>query len=235
MMGSGPLRIELRLALVLSLAIQLGACASGGETLFERIGSLASNSIAAPGDPAAATAPAITRDQLDQIPYATVAFSKDGGPRVILVPVTDNGGYLNYRDPGGDAIIMFGGAISGSESLGFDLQAVQHHWLDPIAHQTPLAAWPGRQNRVYQFLQRDLGRYILTLDCVYEPAVSERIEIVELTYDLMRVNEVCRNAEREIINTYWVDAQTGFIWKSEQWLGPRIGHVTIEIIRPYSG
>jgi hypothetical protein len=65
--------------------------------------------------------------------------------------------------------------------------------------------------------------------------VSERIEIVELTYDLMRVNEVCRNAEREIINTYWVDAQTGFIWKSEQWLGPRIGHVTIEIIRPYSG
>ncbi|HSG98854.1 MAG TPA: YjbF family lipoprotein [candidate division Zixibacteria bacterium] len=235
MTGLGSRHIALRLALAVSVALQQGACTSGGNTLFERIGGLARHSIA--GSPAAPAepAPAMTRAELDQIPYATAAFSKAGGARVILVPVTDNGGYLNYRDPGGDSVIMFGGAVSGSESLGFDLQAVQHQPEDPIAHQMPLADWPGRLNRVYQYLQRDLGRYVIALDCVYEPAVAERIEIFELVFDLMRVNEVCTNAERQIINTYWVDAETGFIWKSEQWVGPQIGHVTIEIIRPYSG
>ena len=235
MTGSGSNRIKLRLAVTLSLVLQLGACTSGDNTLFERIGSLARHSIsgssAAPADPA----PAMTRAELDRIPYATAAFSKAGGARVILVPVVDNGGYLNYRDPGGDSVIMFGGAISGSESLGFDLQAVQHHPRDPIAHQMPLADWPGRLSRVYEFLQRDLGRYVIALDCVYEPAVPEKIEIFELIFDLMRVNEVCTNAERQVINSYWVDVETGFIWKSEQWVGPQVGHVTVEIIRPYSG
>lgn len=217
----------------LGLAATLAACSSGGPTLFQRIGTLAEATLAGPE--AAAPGPALTRAGLERIASATIAVSKDGGPRAILVPVADNDGYLNYRDPAGDAIVMLGGSVSGTQSLGDDLRAVRHGPQDPIAHPRPLADWPERVQREYQYGLRDLGRYGIALDCVFTQVARETIEIIERRYDVVRVNETCTNARRQVTNTYWVAADSGFIWKSEQWLGPRLGHVTVEIIRPPAG
>lgn len=222
-----------RLALGLGFSAAVGACSSGGPTLFQRIGALARTTIAPAEE--APPAPQVTRAQLQDIPYAIIALSKDGGPRAFLVPSVDNDGYVNYRDTGGDAVVMFGGAVSGTQSLGYDLRAVRYHRLDPVAHATPLADWPGRVQREYQFAVRDLGTYSVTLDCVFTSAAREVIEIVELRFDVFRVSETCTDARRQVTNTYWVDPGSGFIWKSEQWLGPEIGPVTVEIVRPYAG
>ncbi len=226
---SGEARFAARLAAVFGLALA-GACSTSGPTMLERIGAVARTTVVGAEQPAT---PQLTRAQLDEIPYATIAISTEGGPRAYLVPLSDNGGYLNYRDAEGNAVVLFGGAISGTESLGHDLQAVRHHRLDPIAHQTPLAAWPGRVQREYQYARRDLSSYRLTLDCLFTSAMRERIEIVERTYDVVRVSEACASADHQVENTYWVEEATGFIWKSEQWIGPEIGHATIEIIRRY--
>ena len=221
------------LALAGGLTAALAACSSEGPILLHRIGAVAADSIAGPADEA--PAPQLTRAELDRIPSATIALSVAGGPRAFLVPLADNGGYLDYRDAEGNALVMFGGGVSGTGSLGHDLQGVHYHRLDPIAHPTPLAEWPGRVHRDYQFTRRDLDEYSITLDCVFEPVARETIEIVEISFDLVRVNEVCTNARRQVTNTYWVQEDTGFVWKSEQWLGPGIGHLTVEIIRPYAG
>lgn len=225
-------RRRLRAGLVLALGLGLGACSSGGPTLFQRIGTLAATTVTGPEE---TPAPRLTRAELNQIPSAVIAVSTGGGPRAFLVPLSDNNGHLNYRDAEGNAVILFGGAVSRTESLGYDLRAVRYHALDPIAHQMPLAEWPDRVQREYQYARRDLGRYSITLDCVFERVARETIEIVEVSFDVMRVSEICTNARRQITNTYWVDQATGFIWKSEQWVDPRIGHLTIEIIRPYAG
>lgn len=234
MTGRGGTRRAMgALALAVGLGATLAGCSSGGPTLFQRIGALAQASLAGPEEvPAAAP---LTRAELDEIPYAAIALSKEGGPRAVLVPVSDNGGYLNYRDPAGDAVVMLGGAISGTQSLGYDLKGVLYHRRDPIAHPAPYAEWPARVQRQYQYAVRDLERYSITLDCVFTTAARETIEVVELRYDLIRVSEVCTNARRQVTNTYWVDPASGFIWKSEQWVGPQLGHITVEIIRPYSG
>lgn len=221
------------LALCAGLVAALGACSSRGPTLFERIGGLAQTTIAGPE--AAAPAAEITRAQLEEIPYATIAVSKAGGARVLLFPVADNGGYLNYRDPAGDAVVLRGGAVSRTQSLGDDLRGVRHDPDDPVAHRKPLSAWPGRVQREYQYAVRDLGRYSIALDCVFTPVARETIEIIERRYEVVRVDETCTNARRQIANTHWVAPESGFIWKSEQWLGPRLGHVTVEIVRPYGG
>lgn len=231
MMARGRMRASL-LAAGLALAAGLGGCASGGPTLFERIGTLAGATLAGPD---AAPAPGLSRAELDRMPSAVIAVTSDAGQRAYLVPLSDNDGYLNYRDAGGNGVVLLGGAVSRTESLGHDLQAVRHHRRDPIAHPTPLAEWPGRVPRDYQYLLRDLGRYRITLDCVFEPVARETIEIVELNFDVARVAEICTNAERQVTSTYWVDEATGFVWKSRQWVGPQTGHLTIEVIRPYSG
>ena len=176
----------------------------------------------------------LTRAELDQIPYATIAVTF-GDARTYLVPLADNGGYLNYLDSAGRGIVMLGGAVTGTQALGNDLQAVRFHRDDPIPKPTPVSQWPRQYHRDYQFRVREGADYNVTLNCELEPLARETIGIVEIDFDVMRVSEICTNARRQVVNTYWVEEDTGFIWKSVQWLGPELGQATIEIIRPYSG
>jgi hypothetical protein len=214
-------------------AALLAGCSSQGESNFQRLGSLAKASFA--GTEEKAPARELTRAELDQIPYATIALSFDGGPRTFLVPLADNGGYLTYMDQNRRGLVMKGGAVTASKALGEDLRAVRHHRDDPVAHQRPLAEWPTTLYRDYHFRVRDGATYSVTLACVFERLARETIEIVELSFDVVRIGETCTNAARQVVNSYWVEEETGFIWKSRQWLGPHLDPATVEIIRPYSG
>jgi hypothetical protein len=219
--------------LALATAVGLAGCSSAGDNSFRRLGALAQASYF--GADEAERPPELTRAQLDEIPFATIALTLGGGPRTFLVPLADNGGYLNYLDADGHGLVMLGGAVTGTQALGQDLEAVRHQPGDPVAYPTPLAGWPGRVWRDYQFAQRSGAEYSITLDCVFERLARETIDIVEINFEVVRISEVCTNARRQITNTYWVEAQTGFIWKSSQWLGPHLEPATIEIIRPYGG
>ena len=222
------------LTFVCAVAIVIGpsACSSGGPNVFKRTGEMAVTAFAGREG---VSQPQLTRAELNRIPYATIAVSSSGGPRAYLVPLADNGGYLDYRDAVGTSVRMFGGALAGFESTGQDLDGVLYDQSDPIAHLRPLARWPAQVWREYQFSLRHLGLWAIALNCVFQPQGRETIEIVEVSVDVMRVNEVCTNARRQVTNAYWIDENTGFIWKSVQWLGPKIGHVLIEVIRPYAG
>ena len=220
--------------LALAVAGGLAACSdTGTQNNFLRLGALAKASFIPAEEPA--RPPELTRAQLNEIPFATIALRLGDGPRTFLVPLADNGGYLNYLGAGGRGLVMLEGAVAGTQSLGQDLQAGRYQPNDPVAHPTPVAGWPGRVWRDYQFAQRSGAEYSITLACVFERLVRETIEIVEIDFEVVRISEVCTNARRQVINTYWVEAETGFIWKSTQWLGPHLEPVTIEIIRPYSG
>jgi hypothetical protein len=221
------------LGLALAIAGGLAGCSSSGDSSFRQLGALAKVSIF--GAEEIEPRPELTRAQLTEIPSATIALSFGDGPRTFLVPLADNGGYLNYLDSGGHGLVMLGGAVTGTQALGQDLDAVRHHPEDPIAHPTPVADWPGQVYRDYQFAQRDGAAYSINLACVFERLVRETIEIVEIDFEVVRISEVCTNAKRQVVNTYWVEADTGFIWKSEQWLGPHLEQATVEIIRPYGG
>lgn len=216
-----------------TIAGGLAGCSSTGDNTFRRLGALAKVSYFGGEEPE--RQPELTRAQLDEIPFATIALTLGDGPRTFLVPLADNGGYLNYLGSGGHGLVMLGGAVAGTQALGQDLEAVRHQPNDPIAHPTPVAGWPGQVDRDYQFAQRSGAEYSITLACVFERLVRETIEIVEIDFEVVRISEVCTNARRQVVNTYWVEAETGFIWKSEQWLGPHLEPATIEIIRPYSG
>lgn len=228
---AGPL---LRSAgMVLAILGGLAGCSSSADNNFRRIGALAKASFFGTEKPA--PTPEMTRAQLNEIPFATIALSFGEGRRTFLVPLADNGGYLNYLDARSRGLVMFGGAVSGTQALGQDLEAVRHQPNDPVAYPTPVANWPGQVYRDYQFAQRSGAEYSITLSCVFERLASETIDIVEINFDVVRISEICTNAMRQITNTYWVEADTGFIWKSRQWLGPHLDQATIEIIRPYSG
>ena len=53
--------------------------------------------------------------------------------------------------------------------------------------------------------------------CNFSPGENDKIVIVEIEYELTKINEHCHNDEFIFNNIYWVD-NDGFIWKSDQWL-----------------
>lgn len=222
-------------AALLSLSLLLGACSNDGKGNLELVGGYLYDAVLPEGEgPPVETPRELTRAELDQIPFATVALSIEGSARTFVVPLADNGGYLTYMDATRRGFVMQGGAVVGTLGLGIDLNGVRNAANDPIAHPTPLAEWPGQVYRNYQYKVRDGDEYAISLTCTFQRVASERIEIIERDFDVVRVAETCTNRQRQVVNQYWVEADSGFIWRSTQWVSPKQPPLTLEIVRPYS-
>ena len=216
--------------IAVAFCLLLAACSSGGTTPLERLRPIAEEYFFGREEPEEIQ---VTRAQLDQIPFATIAVSSEISPRAYVIPLADNGGYLSYVDESQRTLVLFGGLITGTYGLGLNLAGVKHAVDDPVANPTPVDSWPTAIDRSYQFPRRDQNGYSITVRCQFQQVASETIEIVELNFDLIRVQETCRNNVRTFTNTYWAEAATGRIWKSVQWIGPQQNQLTIEVIRPY--
>ncbi|MEM7211196.1 MAG: YjbF family lipoprotein [Pseudomonadota bacterium] len=216
----------------------LAGCSSKGDTTGERLGPLLQNTLLGGpifSDPEPAPKPRVfTRAELNEIPFATVAVRDDKDNRVFVVPLADNGGYVVYQDAGRRGFAMRGGLIVSTQGLNYNLAAVRHAIEDPIATPTPVANWPKSVYRSYQFRLRSEKDFAITTSCSYGAGVPERIEIIELFFNTLRIEETCSNTVRSFQNVYWADPNTGFIWRSEQWVGPKNDPFKTEIIRPYS-
>ena len=216
----------------------IAGCTSRGNSTLERLVPLAEEAIFGPDVPdEAVEAPKITRALLNQVPFATIAISTEdsGDAKSILVPLANNGGHLVYEDTLGGSFVIFGGLVTATHGLAKNLSAVKYGLDDPVAKPTPVSDWPDTVARNYQFARTNAKDYEISVVCVPRVAARERIEIFEILFTVVRIQETCTNPRRTFTNTYWVKEENGFIWKSEQWIGPEPGLVTVEIIRPFAG
>lgn len=218
--------------LALTVLGLLSGCSSDGSTAAERLGPLAEDLIFGEDTPDEPPKE-LTRAELAQVPFATIAISTPDSPRAFVAAVANNDGFVSYQDQTRRSIVLEGGLLVATHGLGYNLSALKHQSNDPVARQTPLADWPGQLVRNYQFALTGAADYEITVNCTLSPIARERIEIVELFFDVVRVGETCGNGKQSFENTYWVAPETGFIWKSVQWIGPRQPELfTLEVIRP---
>lgn len=175
---------------------------------------------------------AISPDVLDRSPEPMIALTLPDAERIILSAAPDAGETFRvYHDVNRRGLRMREGALAGTYGFGVDLIAVRHQWDDPIARPMPLAEWPGRVDREYQYRLRDLENYSITVSCAFERVARENIEVIE-RHETVRIVETCTNQRRSFQNTYWVEPDTGLIRRSEQWTGPAIRPVIVETLRP---
>lgn len=221
---------------IASIALVLGSCTSRGNSLLERLAPLARESVFGKEEPKTDGGP-ITRELLNQIPFATIALSSEAtkGSYSIVVPVVNNGGYLTYQDVTGSSIVVRGALVTATHGLPKNLSAVKTGIGDPIINQAPVADWPKQVSRNYQFALLNTEDFEVSVVCTLQPVARERIEIFELFFDVIRVEETCRNPVRTFNNTYWAAPETGFVWKSVQWVGPQTDPIIVEIVRPFAG
>lgn len=212
----------------------LGGCSQRSDSFLERVVSEGVSRISG-GGKAAPPPPVPTRAQLAELPGPLLAltFADRPGTGFITAVNATSDGYITYQDRTRRSVIVRGGLVTGLQGFRYDLSAVKTQRNDPAVYQTPVSAWPNTLYRSYQFSLQSAADYQISVKCLITPTVREDIVIFERTHAVIRVQEDCTNDRRRFINTYWADAETGFIWKSQQWLGARLQPVTIEVVRPH--
>ena len=213
----------------------LAGCSSGGDPTANRLFSIARGQLFGDDEAEPAEAREPTRTELSALGAATIGFGYGEVSPVYMVALADNGGYLTYQDKGRRGVVLLGGAVAGTLGLGNDLVTVKHGLDDPVAYPRAVAEWPESIVRSYNYRVRDLEDYVITVACALEPQGYVGYEIVEVELQLAKVVERCSNAVRSFENTYWIDTYTGFVWASDQWLGPDLERATIEVVTPSGG
>lgn len=88
----------------------------------------------------------------------------------------------------------------------------------------------GTTQRVHVHLTRDFQQQRKVFVCAVTPVEPVEIQIAGKHFSTQRFEEVCENTAENFTNVYWVDAETGLIVQSAQWVHPNTGMAYFQII-----
>lgn len=162
--------------------------------------------------------------------WATLAVDPVGGGFIGLV---ENRGEVSFISPDRQTLRLRGGQLAATRGLVEDLAGyASDPAADPVVRPRPPADWPDRVERIYRFSDTMGGEFVRAAVCRPQVIGPAEVEIFGVTRTLAEIAEPCRTPYRAFENRYWIDPDTGFVWRSVQWLGPVMGAITLEVVVP---
>lgn len=223
---------------LLVACLALAGCSSGGTgkitsaALQEIRGLLPGGEAGGDAPEAAPAGPRLTRAAVDEAGVAMIrAGLASEQARSILTAFSANGPYVTYVSRFGQTLTLRGSRITGTRGLGFDLLSTVVEAADPLAAPRPLAAWPGEIRRRYVFPGDGPAGRRVEVTCRFEPGERLEITIVEIVHVGRVVQEFC-TGDASFTNQHLVDIESGFVWRSRQWMGAGQGLIDLEVIEP---
>ncbi len=226
----------MRRSLIAAICLGLAGCSNGQ---VNPIVSAAVSEIvpgAGPEAPARPAGPPLTRASLTRADVATIRarLVKDERP-TFLFAASDNGGHVTFASGNRQTLTLRGSSITGSRGLGWDLLSALSSRPDPLVQAISPGQWPASVQRSYEFSAFAPQGRIETFDCSFAFGDVRDIVIFEKPQRGVEVTETCVGETGTFDNLHFADTQTGFVWRSLQWLGPQQGMIDLEIIIPYTG
>lgn len=136
------------------------------------------------------------------------------GQSPIMAMTGQNGAMRTYMTPAEDGLILRNGMLVGTRGLGHDLSVAE-----PQTESLIRSGRSGQAQRVMRYFSGDGLERPLVFDCTVAPGPKAGVTI-----------ESCEGHGARFQNSYMV--QGGQIPVSRQWIGPRLGYVTIQTLRP---
>lgn len=152
---------------------------------------------------------------------------ENSGISQVLALVGENRGMRSYQTPNSQSLILRNGMLTGTRGLGSDLSAVEAE----RAAQLIRARQSGTADRVMRYYSGDGVERPLPMSCRISTGESKAFAFAGRNWQATQVNEACEGGGAQIQNSYLVTAD-GQIPVSRQWIGPDLGYVTIQTIRP---
>ncbi|MEX2644468.1 MAG: YjbF family lipoprotein [Acetobacterales bacterium] len=175
----------------------------------------------------------VSRAQVAQIPYATILAKIGRGPQSLLVLGRIDALDLHWISADRNVFVTREGRLVKTVGLPANLVHTRLAGPDPLT--TGAAVRASEAAGLVRYVDVMPGNYFdAGVAARYEPVGEERIEILELQYDCIVVRE--RN-EVPIMdwsheNRFWIDTDSGFVWRSLQHFAPGTPPVEINITKP---
>tara|TARA_A100001037_G_scaffold208682_2_gene186918 strand:+ start:353 stop:1075 length:723 start_codon:yes stop_codon:yes gene_type:complete len=174
----------------------------------------------------------ISRDLVDNIPYASISAKVGKGPRSLLILGRYEGEDLHWLSADNASVVTRDGRVVKTSGFPENIRATNYHGVDPVARQLHRPDTPRRFSRS---LDIDVdNQYGLIVDSEFTVYEEIQIKIIDLNLRTMVVEETnrARSINWSFTNYYWVDVFDGFVWRSVQHIARTFPPIEIEVLKP---
>lgn len=150
-----------------------------------------------------------------------------GAGYTVLGLYGENGDRRTYATPGEQAMVFRNGILVATRGYGNDLMSA-----DPgAAGQLVRNRSAGSAERIWRYLDGNNVERPLRMNCAVQPGGTQAAQLGGRAVTVRQMNETCATGPLKIDNTYLV-TDAGLILASRQWIGPGLGHVSLQVLRP---
>ena len=208
-----------------ALTLALSACAdignvSASNTDIGKIGALLLHEIGGIGSSAS-----VPRERPAAIPYASIGLRLGGSDESMFVLANKSGDNLMWLGGKSLAVTTRHGRVVRTVGFGSNISGV--HAAEGVKQDLTQSS----VDYLYDFAEQ--SRYGIPVKCTRQNLGPERIEIIGVPRDTMHIAEDCNASGMDwsFRNEFWVDS-AGYVWKSRQFVEPRLDSLTLEVLRP---
>jgi hypothetical protein len=225
-----------RLGALAAAGLALAGCTQEGPNPIVRagVGEVVARVRGAP-EPAPAAAPRVlTRADIEATGAAAIRgrLFGAGGSGALFYGAVENGGVVSYVTQLREIIGLRGSQIATTRGLGADLLRATSSPDDPLVRSTPPGRWPAAVERTFEFPGDGARGMVERYVCTFSFGEVRTIAILTREHRGVEVTETCAGPAGTFENLHFADLETGFVWRSIQWTGPRQGSVDFEVIVP---
>lgn len=176
--------------------------------------------------------PAITLEQASKIPYASISLQIGSeAPRVIVLATEGPSGQI-WTSSERQAIVTKAGRIIETAGLAWNLTKMDFPNGDPLPVLLQAAGPKTAVPRYVDF--QDINRYRVTVCGRFIKTGFEKVTMLGTELRLLKFMERCKSDDInwEFSNAFWIDPNSGFVWRSVQTIHPNLPAITLNILRP---
>ena len=173
----------------------------------------------------------ITRELVDQIPYASLRMKIGKGPAGLLILESKNGDEYTWVSADDVYIVIKGGRIIRAQGLTNNLTDI---YSSEPSFQEILQSSDFLTGEKFRYVSLDNPEaFNIRVKVSYKKIGPVDVSILDRTRQLILIEEKIENAyiKWRHTNKYWVDQETGFVMQSFQVIAPNLPPILIQITK----
>jgi hypothetical protein len=174
----------------------------------------------------------LTRDDVTRIPYASIAVRFSNNAQSLLILARYEGDDLHWISTQREVLVTRHGRLVKTYGLPNDIRDTHFMTADPVGKPIAADAMQSDCLRTIDLEPRHVDGIVIRSR--FENAGREELTILDakLATELWIESNVAPDLDWSFTNRFWIDAGSGYVWKSQQYLSPGLPPLEIIVYRP---